>query len=168
MTTYQAHEDGSISGVLVKTLKPTKNNSGYMRVFMGRGKCALVHRFIAEQLVENPCPEKFDEIDHINGDKTDNRASNLRWCPRWFNLLARDNEKREPHLTPQTKQGKRYEYWCVSFHKPDGRNGRKAFKTFEEAQEFNEFIKDWVRNWDGFNPQHQDRPDFLKLFLSKD
>ena len=44
----------------------------------GELKRNYVHRFICETYHPNPNNRKC--IDHINGDNTDNRASNLRWC----------------------------------------------------------------------------------------
>jgi hypothetical protein len=38
-----------------------------------------LHRLVAKQLVENPDPENFDTVDHINNDKTNSHPSNLQW-----------------------------------------------------------------------------------------
>ena len=43
----------------------------------------FVHRMIAETFVENPENKPF--VDHINANRTDNRACNLRWVTQTEN-----------------------------------------------------------------------------------
>lgn len=49
----------------------------------GTKKSALVHRLVAEAFIDNP--NKYRCIDHIDGDKTNNNVSNLRWCSDFIN-----------------------------------------------------------------------------------
>ena len=63
-----------------RELKPCKDKYGYLHVVLckdGKGKCYYVHRLIAEAFIPNP--EKKPQVNHINGDKTDNRIENLEW-----------------------------------------------------------------------------------------
>lgn len=50
------------------------HKSKYMR-YMGK----YVHRWVAELFVYNDDPKNKNHVDHINGNRYDNRAENLRW-----------------------------------------------------------------------------------------
>lgn len=51
----------------------------------GETKTLLIHRIIAEAFCEKPCSDDI-EVNHINGDKNDNRAVNLEWVTHNRNL----------------------------------------------------------------------------------
>lgn len=51
----------------------------------GKGSLKYVHRLIAEAFIPNP--NGFDQVDHINGIKSDSRVDNLRWCNKSQNYV---------------------------------------------------------------------------------
>lgn len=67
-------------------VSPQPRRHGYLGVWLygnggnnGRaGKQYALHRIVAEAFIENPTGYK--EVNHINENKTDNRACNLEWC----------------------------------------------------------------------------------------
>jgi len=64
-----------------RILKPGKTSRGYLTVRLyldGKGKTMAVHRLVAERFL-GPAPSPKHEVNHKNGDKTDNRAENLEW-----------------------------------------------------------------------------------------
>lgn len=76
-----------------KLLIPIKRNDGYLKVnlyndnYKGRGKgCeCLIHRLVAEAFLKNS--KNLSEINHKDGDKTNNCVNNLEWCTRRENVL---------------------------------------------------------------------------------
>lgn len=68
---YEISSEGriKINGELVE---PFVQRNGYRKI---AGK--YLHKLVAELFVPNP--DNKSEVDHINTDKSDNRACNLRW-----------------------------------------------------------------------------------------
>ena len=71
----------------VRILKPSKDRKGYLLVKLcknGVRKTLKVHRLVALAFVEG-----YDlvnnQVNHINEDKSDNRAINLEWCDVTYN-----------------------------------------------------------------------------------
>jgi len=56
---------------------------GYVRVNV-KGKTRLLHRIVAERYL--PKISGKDQVNHIDGNKTNNAVSNLEWCTRAENM----------------------------------------------------------------------------------
>ena len=63
------------------TLDPIipKESHGYLCFFENK-KVWHVHRMVGELYVDNPNPEEFNMINHIDGNKMNNAFYNLEWC----------------------------------------------------------------------------------------
>lgn len=82
---------GCIRQVKGKTLKPWKlKKTGYLQVDLGKGCRKLVHRLVLEAFV-GPCPEGM-ECCHNDGDRTNNKLTNLRWDTPRNNQLDRKHQ----------------------------------------------------------------------------
>lgn len=60
-------------------LKQSDNGLGYLRVGIGHSNPQYVHRLVAQTFVHNPKPDIYLEVNHIDGDKSNNFAENLEW-----------------------------------------------------------------------------------------
>lgn len=115
------------------------NTAGYYRVTLYRKghtpphQRFLLHRLVAMTFIENP--NNLPEVNHIDGDKSNNSVSNLEWISR------KDNE-----LHSRKFGGKIYKPFFVLFD--DG-----AKKTYDAKQDFaseigvsSVSVKSWLHN----------------------
>lgn len=86
---YQVSDQGRVKRVdRGNTMKPVPTKDGYLRVKLckdGVQWSTTVHRLVAAAFVENK--ECKPEVNHKNGDKTDNRAANLEWVTHHENVM---------------------------------------------------------------------------------
>lgn len=75
-----------------QVLPQTLNRNGYRRVRV-RGRWFMVNRLVCEAM-HGPPPTRKHQAAHVNGDRTDNRASNLVW-----KLPAQNSQDRKRHGT---------------------------------------------------------------------
>lgn len=92
---YQVNENGEIRRIGYsktdtchkyitepKLVKQYKDKDGYLRVHLSKNskvKQYMVHRLVAQHFIENDNPLR-NQINHLNGNKQDNRVENLEWC----------------------------------------------------------------------------------------
>jgi len=149
---YEVSSEGDIRNKLTgKTLAKNSMGSGYIKADLWSGnarKQTSVHRVVAEAFLAKPL--FCNEVNHLDGDKTNNRVSNLEWSNRRDNtnhsryvlgndvkpVLATDLEMGTEEYYPSIEEAGRYGYntscICDVIH---GRRKTHAGKTWK--------ITDW-------------------------
>ena len=103
-----------------REVKPWLDNCGYPVVAIPYRKNCYMHRLVAEAFIPNP--EDKPAVDHINGNKLDNRIENLRWVTQ-----------KENRNNPNTKwKGRKVLSYIQGFN-PETNHRTPVFKDRREA-----------------------------------
>ena len=118
---YKITRGAYIENRFDKEMKQSNHGQGYKLVTLtdrnGKSNTKRVHRLVAETYIPNPDGHK--QVNHIDGDKANNRVDNLEWCDQKMNMehakksgLIRSGEDRTDKQRVQDKvngynQGKR-------------------------------------------------------------
>jgi len=86
---YQVNVFGEIKSIYNNIiLKPWINSCGYMNIKLsvkGKRKNKQIHRLVAEAFISND--ENKKEVNHIDGNKSNNNINNLEWVTRNENIF---------------------------------------------------------------------------------
>ena len=98
-------------------LQPENHTNGYQSVMLCNNGCRvrlLVHRLVAKAFVPNP--DNLPEVNHKDECKKNNRADNLEWCDRVYNVNYGDarikhSAKKSRRIEQLTLDGKHVAFY---------------------------------------------------------
>lgn len=108
-----------------KPLKVENMEDGYCRIVLmkdGHKKRFMCHRLVAITFIPNP--NNLPQVNHIDGNRSNNCVENLEWCTQ------SDNERHAVDILGKTMKGKTYSkpVKCIELD--------KQFKSMRAAVEF--------------------------------
>ncbi|EXM38172.1 hypothetical protein RASY3_01590 [Ruminococcus albus SY3] len=87
-TNYEVSDSGKVRRINNHHIvKATLNSAGYLLIRIrhhGKTITEFLHRLVAKAFVPNPYG--FNIVNHIDEDKENDRADNLEWCDKSYNL----------------------------------------------------------------------------------
>ncbi len=138
---YKISEQGIVTNIKTgHELRGSINNCGYRRVQLSNRKRYFVHRLVAEEFIPNP--ETKPQVNHINGNKLDNRVENLEWC-----TASENQQHRFTHLDTQRGEDRANAVWSdntillVRLMLHMDHSGRSIAKTLNMPQSTVQAIK---------------------------
>lgn len=75
---YRVSRDGVIVNSAGHPLATYTTKRGYVTTTLGYGNSVKVHRVVAMAWIPNP--NEYPQVNHIDGNKSNNAASNLEWA----------------------------------------------------------------------------------------
>ena len=101
----------------MKVLNTYKSKNGYLMVHLYKNKHshhALLHRLVAVAFIPNP--NKLEQVNHKDENKSNNLPYNLEWCDRKYNVnygtcISRSSKKHSKPIEQLTLDGRHVAYY---------------------------------------------------------
>lgn len=107
-------------------ITPNMSPQGYLRISFGK-RWHYIHRLVGEYFLNNDNPSINTEINHIDGNKTNNNSQNLEWTSHYDNTIhAAKNGKMKRNS---------YKIPVICFNIVDG-----IIRIFQSEAQANEYV----------------------------
>lgn len=93
-----------------KELVPIKTSKGYYKVGLYKDNKKIqkrIHRLVAETFIKND--KNFLEVNHKDGNKTNNNVNNLEWCTGEYNIEHAFSNGLVPNISQPKKVKDRHQ-----------------------------------------------------------
>ena len=145
---YSVSNNGRVKKDSTGQIMVLSQNGGYCRITISKH----VHRLVADAFIEKPEDKAKCWVDHIDGNRSNNNVSNLRWVTPSENALSFgyksriENKKRKVKATYldgkeiifESRQSAAAYFWCsdslISYGKRYVK-GRKKGWMFEKVED---------------------------------
>ena len=139
---YQVSNLGRIKSIpRVRTkggiLKQEIDKMGYLKVYLmkdNKGHLVSTHRIVAKVFISNP--DNLPQVNHIDGNKTNNKVENLEWCTAKENVNHRFKVLKQKPFRKYKEEN--YDY---TTKKGFNRYSKDYYKKNKER------ILEYQRNW---------------------
>lgn len=131
-----------------KWLSLCDNGHGYKQVFVcvnNKRYMRYVHRLVAECFIPNP--NGLPEVNHLNGDKCNNRVENLEWCTRGDNARHAYRTGLMPPMSEERRQ------LIGEIGKTSIKKAREGWKKWAQSDRARDV---WMKNIEGYNQRKHD------------
>lgn len=143
-------DDGRVMNMISgKWLSVCDNGHGYKQVFVcvkNKRYMRYVHRLVAECYIPNP--NNLAEVNHKDGDKANNNASNLEWCTSSENKRHAQKLGLRNNRTPKQ----------IAASRANARKSRGAlFEGWKKWAKTDAAREQWLKNLKNANRWHKDK-----------
>jgi hypothetical protein len=117
---YQISNIGRVRNATTgRILKPDTSGRGYFTIRLSMGGTStkfVIHRLVAQEFIENPAEKPY--VDHIDGVRTNNCVSNLRWVSQSENNMnSRKTNSRKSSIYKGVAWDSHHARWRVQIMK---------------------------------------------------